>query len=132
MGVGSDVRGGGKIWYPKNLRMDDYTIIADGVNCYNMAPVCIGGGSVVSQGAFLCGGTHDYTRLDRPLVSKPIFIEQDCWVAAEAFVGPGVRIGRGAILGARAVAFSDLEPWTIYVGNPARPVKTRTLDKAAK
>ena len=47
------------------------------------------------------------------------------WVAAEAFVGPGVTMGEGAVLGARAVAFSDLAPWTVYVGNPAKPIKTR-------
>jgi putative colanic acid biosynthesis acetyltransferase WcaF len=46
-------------------------------------------------------------------------------VAAEAFVGPGVTLGDGAVLGARGVAFADLEPWTVYIGNPMREVRKR-------
>jgi len=47
------------------------------------------------------------------------------WVAADAFVGPGVTLGEGAVLGARAVAFGDLEPWSVYIGNPMREVRKR-------
>ncbi|GAB2185252.1 hypothetical protein LAB1_25610 [Roseibium sp. LAB1] len=46
-------------------------------------------------------------------------------IAAEAFVGPGVRVGEGAVLGARAVTVKDLAPWTVYAGNPAKPLKER-------
>jgi putative colanic acid biosynthesis acetyltransferase WcaF len=125
LGAFSDVRGGARVWYPPNLRIDNYTVIAAGVDCYNMGLIHIGEWTIVSQRAFLCGGTHDYTDLEHRLVVKPIIIEPYCWVAAEAFIGPGVTMKRGAILGARAVTFGDLEPWTLYVGNPARPVKTR-------
>jgi putative colanic acid biosynthesis acetyltransferase WcaF len=59
------------------------------------------------------------------LLRPAIRIGSDCWIAAEAFVGPAVTIGDGAILGARGVTFSDLEPWTIYVGNPAKPIRKR-------
>ncbi|MHC4774963.1 MAG: LbetaH domain-containing protein, partial [Planctomycetota bacterium] len=60
-----------------------------------------------------------------PLVRAPITIHADAWIAADAFVGPGVTVGEGAILGARGCAFSDLEPWTIYGGNPAEVIKAR-------
>ena len=59
------------------------------------------------------------------LIAKPIKLEPHSWVAADAFVGPGVVVGEGAVLGARAVAFSDLEPWTLYVGNPAQKRRLR-------
>ena len=107
--------------------MGDYSLLADGVQCYNMAPIYIGCGTIVSQRAFLCGGTHDYEHPKRPLITKEIHIEDECWVAAEAFVGPGVRMRKGAVLGARAVAFRDLEAWTVYIGNPAQPVKRRSI-----
>lgn len=129
MALRSDVRGTAKVWYPANLTIGDHGIIAGGVNCYNMGPVVIGDWTVVSQGAFLCGGTHDFSDPDRQLIARPIIIEDHCWVASEAFIGPGVTMKQGAILGARAVAFRDLEPWTIYVGNPASVLKKRPQPK---
>jgi putative colanic acid biosynthesis acetyltransferase WcaF len=79
----------------------------------------------VSQGAHLCTGSHDIVDPNFPLVTKPIIIEAYAWIAAEAFVGPGVTVGEGAVLGARGVTFRDLSPWTVYVGNPAKPVHQR-------
>ncbi len=70
------------------------------------------------------GGTrHRQARL--PLTAAPIAIGPHGWVAAEAFVGPGVTVGEGAVLGARAVGFRDLAPWTVYAGNPAEAVRER-------
>ena len=60
-----------------------------------------------------------------PLLRPPIVIEDDAWIAADAFVGPNIRVGQGAILGARGAAFKDLDPWTIYGGNPAKPIRKR-------
>lgn len=132
MGRLSDVRGSARVWYPPNLTMEDHTLIAAKVDCYNMGPLYIGEYSIVSQRATLCGGTHDISDPNRQLIVKPIVIGPQCWVAAEAFVGPGVKMARGSVLGARAVAFHDLEPWTIYIGNPARVLKGRTPIEQAK
>jgi putative colanic acid biosynthesis acetyltransferase WcaF len=95
------------------------------VNCYNMASICLQKGVVVSQGAHLCAGTHDIDDPDFQLVAKPIVIGAHAWIAAESFVGPGVTVGAGAVLGARGVAFRDLDPWTVYVGNRATPIRMR-------
>ena len=62
---------------------------------------------------------------DLPLLRPPITIHEDAWIAADAFVGPDVTIGAGALLGARGCAFGDLEPWTIYGGNPAKVINER-------
>ena len=70
---------------------------------------------------------NDYDEPNMPLRRPPITIEDDAWVAADAFVGPDVTIGRGAILGARGCAFKDLDPWTIYGGNPAKAIGTRSI-----
>jgi putative colanic acid biosynthesis acetyltransferase WcaF len=61
------------------------------------------------------------------LIARPIKIEANAWIAAEAFVGPGVTVGEGAVLGARAVTFRDLASWTVYVGNPAREIRRRAI-----
>ena len=127
MGVACDVRGSAKVWYPPHLKMADRSLLADRVNCYNMAPISLGERALVSQGAHLCAGSHDIRTRDFQLIAKPIHIGADVWVAAEAFVGPGVEIGEGSVLGARAVAFKSLEPWGVYAGNPAQFVKRRVI-----
>lgn len=124
------VRSSAKIWWPGHLQMGKYASLGPGANCYNVSPVIIEDWAIVSQRAHLCTGSHDIDDIDFPLVSKPIVIGRNAWVAAEAFVGPGVTIGEGAVLGARAVAARDLAAHTVYVGNPARPVRQRRLDSA--
>jgi putative colanic acid biosynthesis acetyltransferase WcaF len=118
-----------QIWYPANLDMAEYSCLGPKVNCYSMAPIKLEAYALVSQGAYLCAGTHDVDDSHFQLIAKPIVIEARAWVAAEAFVGPGVTIGRGAVLGARGVAFKDLDPQTIYVGNPAQALRKRNASE---
>jgi putative colanic acid biosynthesis acetyltransferase WcaF len=103
--------------------------LGDGVIVYSLGKILIGDRVSISQYAHLCAGTHDYNDKDMPLLRLPITIENDVWLAAGSFVGPNVTVGEGAILGARSVAMRDLDPWTIYNGNPA--VIRRTRDKLA-
>ncbi|KKB11062.1 acetyltransferase [Devosia geojensis] len=114
------------IWYPPNLVMGSQATLGPGVICYAMDRIIIGERAVISQRAHLCTGTHLLDDPNFQLVARPIEIGAQAWVAAEAFVGPGVTIGQGAVLGARGVTVKDLEPWTIYAGNPARPIGRRT------
>ena len=60
--------------------------------------------------------------------SDTLFVDRFMTTAMNAFVGPKVRVGEGAILGARAVALEDLEPWSIYLGNPATKVRAREFE----
>ena len=121
------VYGSTRVWYPPDLVMEANSCLGPRVNCYNMAPIRIGAGAIVSQGASLCAGTHDTTDPQFQLIVKPIDIGAKAWIAAEAFVGPGVSIGNGAIIGARAVLFKDALANGVYVGNPANLIKYRTV-----
>lgn len=96
------------------------------VNCYSMGKIEIGAYVVVSQGAYLCTGTHRIHDESFKIYAKPIYIGDNAWLAADSFVGPGVKVGEGAVLAARAAAFEDLDAWTIYLGNPAKVLKKRT------
>lgn len=125
MGQRSDVRGSSRVWLPSNLTMADHALIGPKVNCYNQAMIKLGEHALVSQGTYLCAGTHDVDDPQFTLVAKPISIGDFAWLAADAFVGPGCTIGEGAVLGARAVAFGRLDAWTIYIGNPAKAVRKR-------
>lgn len=110
---------------PWNLSVGLDSSVGDGAILYCLGAVHIGDHATISQRAHLCAGSHDHRSRRMTLLRPPIVIGSDCWIAAEAFVGPGVRVGDGVILGARAVAFKNLSAWTIYLGNPAQPVGAR-------
>lgn len=121
----ANVYSSAKIWYPPNLTMGPRAALGPDAICYCMAPIEIRGRAIISQRAHLCGGTHDIDDPYFQLRTAPIVVGEDAWVAAEAFVGPGVKVGEGAVLGARAVTVKDLDPWTVYAGNPAKPIRCR-------
>ncbi len=116
------------IYYPMNLEMKKNSCLADSVNCYNVAPVIVGENVTVSQFSYLCTASHDISDVNNKLIFKPIIIENCAWVAADAFIGMGVTIGEGAVVGARAAVFKDVEPWTVVGGNPAKFIKKREFN----
>ncbi|MGK6351564.1 WcaF family extracellular polysaccharide biosynthesis acetyltransferase [Parapedobacter sp. DT-150] len=117
-----------KIWAPWNLEIGDESGVANGVNLYSQGKITIGKRAVLSQGAYICAGTHDYTKKGFPLVTKPIVIEDHAWIAAEAFIHPGVTIGEGSVVGARSVVTKDTPPWMVCSGFPAKPLMPRELE----
>jgi putative colanic acid biosynthesis acetyltransferase WcaF len=110
---------------PWHLTVGPEAIVGDHVILYCLGTVTVGARVTVSQYCHICAGTHDYTRPEFPLMRPPIAIGDDAWLAADVFVGPGVAIGAGTVVGARSSVFTDLPPWKVCVGSPARPVKDR-------
>ncbi len=121
-----------RIYLPWNLSVEDWSAIGEGVLVYNLGPVHIGKKVTVSHGAHLCAGTHDYSRADFPLLRQPIRVEDEAWICAEAFIGPGVTIERGAVIGARAVVTKDVPAWKVVAGNPARSIGQRRMFQQLK
>ena len=119
------VYGSARVWYPPNLTMAAHSCLGPRVNCYSMAEVRLEEFAVVSQGSHLCAGDHDIEDPDFQLTVRPITIGAHAWVAAEAFVGPGVTVGESAVVGARAVLLKDAEPRGVYAGNPAQLFRHR-------
>lgn len=117
-----------KIWAPWNLEMGSLSCLGPDVDCYSVDRIVIGPRALVSQYSFLCTATHDYRVASRPVVTSPIVIRERAWVAADAFIGPGVTVGEGAVVGARSSVYMDVEPWTVVAGNPARVIKKYHLD----
>lgn len=132
IGKGSKISASTKIWAPWNLEIGDYTAIGPRANCYNPALIKIGSKVVISQGAYLCTASHDITNPKNPLITKSINIDSFTWVAADAFVGMGVTVGQGAVVGARAAVFKDVDPWTVVGGNPAKFIKIRIINEMLK
>lgn len=129
IGVHVHIYNSAQIYFPWNLEIGDWSAIGEHAYIYNLGTVQIGSQVTISQRAHLCAGTHDYTDPSLPLQKPPIVIEDQAWICADAFVGPGVTVGEGALVGARAVAIKDVEPWQVVVGNPAKPIKKRELNK---
>jgi putative colanic acid biosynthesis acetyltransferase WcaF len=115
------------IYFPWNLEAGDESAIGEYAYIYNLGRVTIGARATISHRAHLCAGTHDHTKSNFPLLRPPIFIGDQSWVCADAFVGPGVSIGEGAIVGAGSVVMKDVKPWMITIGNPARAIKGREI-----
>lgn len=105
--------------------MENRSCLANGVGCYNVAPITIGEDVVISQDVYLCTATHDYNDPSFALMVAPIEIHAHAWVAAGAFVSPGITIERGAVVGARSVVTACVPEWTVVAGNPARAINTR-------
>ena len=121
------VYGRARIWAPWNLVMEAYATLADDVDAYAANTITIGPHATVSQYSYLCAASHDFEDVAHPLVTAPIVIGGRCWIAADVFVGPGVTIGDGTVVGARSAVFCDLPPWSVAMGTPAKVVRQRRL-----
>jgi putative colanic acid biosynthesis acetyltransferase WcaF len=115
---------GARIWAPWNLSVGKMVGVGDGADLYSQGRIRLDDFAVISQEACLCTATHDYRRPEFPLVTAPIVVGRRAWVAARAFVHPGVTIGEQSVVGACAVVISDVAPFTIVAGNPARVIKS--------
>jgi putative colanic acid biosynthesis acetyltransferase WcaF len=110
--------------------MGEESSIGEWALVYNLGKVTIGARATVSHRSHLCAGTHDYRNPALPLLRLPIEVGPQSWICAEAFIGPSVRVGEGAIVGAAAVVVHDVPAWKIVAGNPAKIIGTRVLNHA--
>jgi putative colanic acid biosynthesis acetyltransferase WcaF len=114
-----------RVWAPWNLICEDLVAVGDDAELYNPSPLYMGSHCIVSQGAYICGATHEYNDPAFRLVHFPVRLGPYSWVCARAAVSPGIHVGAGAILALGSVATRDLEPFAIYAGVPAKKVKER-------
>jgi putative colanic acid biosynthesis acetyltransferase WcaF len=127
IGAGVCIKPGLKVKFPWRLVVGEFVWL--GENCWidNVAMVTIGSHTCLSQDVYLCTGNHDWSSQTFDLKDAPILIGESCWIAARATIGPGVEVGRGAVLCLGSVTGRSLAPMTIYAGNPAQPIKERKL-----
>jgi putative colanic acid biosynthesis acetyltransferase WcaF len=128
--IGQNVRikPGVKVKFPWRLTVGDWVWIGEKAWIDNLAPITIESHVCLSQEVYLCTGNHNWSDPSFALITAPIVIEEGSWVAARGMVGPGVTIGRGAVLCLGSVASRSLEPMTICAGNPAKMIKKRLIN----
>ncbi len=125
IGKGVLIRSSVHIQFPWKIEIGDYSWIGDEVVLYSLDDIVIGKNVVVSQRSYICTGTHDYNESTFPIISKKVIIEDECWIATDVFIGLGVTIKKGTIVGARSSVFHSLPPNMICFGTPAKPIKSR-------
>lgn len=117
------------IYMPWNLEIGDWSSIGEHAYIYNLGKVHIGERATISHRAHICAGTHDYNDPAFPLIKTGINIGDQSWICADCFIGPGVTVGEGAIVGARGVVVKNVRPWDIVAGNPSRKIGERVMKK---
>jgi putative colanic acid biosynthesis acetyltransferase WcaF len=110
VGQGVRIRIGVRVHWPWKLRIGDSSWIGEDVWILNLEPIDIGHDVCVSQGAFLCAGSHRHDSPTFEFDNGPIRIGDSAWIAAQALVLRGVTVGEGAVVGARALVARDVPP----------------------
>ena len=114
-----------KIKFPWRLTVGDYSWIGEGVWIDNLDQVVIGSNVCMSQGVYICTGNHDYKDEAFRLVTKPVTIEDQCWIAAFSKITPGITVKRRSVISFGAVLTKDTKENSIYAGNPEEFVRIR-------
>lgn len=117
------------ITYPWKVSIGDYSWIGDNVELYSLEEIEIGSNVVISQKSYLCAASHEYDKEDFPIWGRKITIEDECWLATDVYVAPGITISKGAVVGARSSVFKDLPAGKVCMGSPAKVIKDRIVEK---
>jgi putative colanic acid biosynthesis acetyltransferase WcaF len=128
VGKGVVIKPSVNIKYPWFLKIEDHVWIGEKVWIDNLVMVVIGEHSTLSQGALLLTGSHNYKKVTFDLMIGEIHIKNGVWIGARAVVCPGITCESHSVLTAGSVAVSDLEPYTIYQGNPAVAKRIRLME----
>ena len=113
------------IKYPWFLTIGNYVWIGENVWIDNLTNITIGNNVCLSQGATLLTGNHNYKKTGFDLSIKNINIEEGTWIGAKSIICPGVTCKSHSILTVGSIATKDLEPYSVYTGNPAEKIKDR-------
>ncbi len=93
-----------------------------------IGPIQIGNNVIFAQNIVASALNHAYRDPDQPIQAQPILksqivIEDDCWIAANAVITAGVRIGKHSVIAAGAIVTKDIPPYSVAAGNPAKVLK---------
>lgn len=122
------IRPSARITYPWKVSIGNHSWIGDDVVLYSLGNIEIGEHVVVSQKGYICTGTHDYEDVGFKIYAKDIIIKDQCWLATDVFVSPGIQINEGTVVGARSTVIHDLDSFSVYVGSPAKFIKKRKIE----
>ena len=127
IGVGVYIKPGVRVKFPWRLSVGDHSWLGERVWIDNLAHVTIGAHACVSQDVYLCTGNHDWSHPNLKLYTRPIQLEDGCWVAARSMICPGVTLGECAVVTGGSVVSGDVPPYEVHGGNPASFIRIRKI-----
>ena len=114
-----------RITYPWKVTIGDYCWIGDDCVLYSLGDISIGNHVALAHKVYINTGGHEYDKTTFDIFSRPVIVEDECWLTNDVYVAPGVVIGRGTIVSARSSVLKSLPSGKICVGTPAKPIKDR-------
>ena len=127
IGAGVLIKPNVHVKYPWHLEIGENAWIGERAWIDNFVTVRIGANAVVSQGAYLCTGNHDWSDPGMGLMVKPVAVEAGAWVGAFVRIAPGVTVGCEAVVTLGSVLLQDAVAGGVYTGNPAVRMRQRTF-----
>lgn len=118
------------IKFPWRLVVEDHVWIGERVWIDNLDHVSIGRNTCLSQGAYLCTGSHNWRDPGFGLITEPISVGSQCWICAQTRVGPGTSIGDGTVVSFGMVVAGKIPSWSIVGTDYPISSRTRKLDQA--
>ncbi len=99
-----------------------------GLGAVVIGPVTLGNNIIIAQHVVMSGLNHVYDDIETPIryqptVTKPIVLEDDCWIGANVTIVAGVTVGRHSVVAGGSVVTRDVLPFTVVGGNPARVLR---------
>jgi acetyltransferase-like isoleucine patch superfamily enzyme len=126
--IGKDV----EISVEKNIFLGENTSIQSRANIFG--DVKILSNCIIGPNFYASSFSHEYLKKPEELISiqdtfstksKPILINEDCFIGINVFIKPGLIIGRGCVVGANTNVLNNLKPYSVVSGNPAKNIKQR-------
>ncbi len=127
IGKGVKLRPGVRVTYPWKLTIGDHCWFGDGTLLYSLAEIDIGDNVAMADNISIVTGSHEFRKPTFDIYALPLKIESESWFCSGCFVHQGLTIGRGSVIGARAVVTKSTEPYSINTGFPARKVGDRRV-----
>ncbi len=130
LGTNTEIQPGLRIGSPKKLFLGSNCHVAQDVFITAGGGVRIGDWVGIGPGAKIWSVNHRFQDPDIPFLlqgwdQKEVIVEDDVWIGANAFIMPGVHIGKGAIISASTVLLKSAPPYAVMAGNPGRVVGWR-------
>lgn len=118
----------GCVFYPNSIVIGNNSVIGRG--CHLLGDIIIKDNVSITAQSYIFSASHHKNSASFEYYSAPVVIEDFAWIGARAMILPGVKIGKGAVLGAASTATKNIPDYAIFVGVPAKQVgeRSRELD----
>jgi acetyltransferase-like isoleucine patch superfamily enzyme len=129
IGQKTSIHRGCRFYHPSGVRLGNHSTINRNVLLDGRMGITIGSNVSISEGTFILTLQHDLNdAVNFDNAGAPVIIDDYVFVGTKAIILPGVTLGRGAAVGAGAIVTKNVDPYTIVVGVPAKPIGTRRQD----